>query len=147
MNNINHNIREVHTLNNFRNCLGLREGVSIDPEKIPYTGEDATCGIENEFQTAVKGRSGDVDLALYIRESRYLKNLIKRSERGDLPGKRVEEISEFIDDNRSCIWENSWVRFPRKTLSRYADAVFRGDLKSDKANPESGERRDAGNFT
>jgi hypothetical protein len=147
MNNINHNIREVHTVNEFRNSLGLREAGGIDPEKIPYTGEDVTCGIENEFQTAVRGRSGDVDLAISIRESRYLRNLMKRSERGDLPGKRIEEISEFIDDNRSGIWENSWVRFPRNTLSRYADNVFRGDLKSDKGKPDSGERLDAKNFT
>ena len=45
-------------------------------ESVPYSGADITCGIENEFQTAVSGRSSDVDLPLYISESNYLKNLI-----------------------------------------------------------------------
>lgn len=147
MNNINHNIREVQITGDFRNALGFVEGEALHAGKIPYSAGDVSCGIENEFQTAVNGRSGDVDLAIYIKESRYLKNLIKRSERGDLPGNRINEIREFIDDNRSGIWENSWVRFPRKTLSRYADAVFRRDLKSDKRKPESGERIDAENFS
>jgi hypothetical protein len=128
MNNINHNIREVQITGDFRNALGFVEGEAFHAGKIPYSAGDVSCGIENEFQTAVNGRSGDVDLAIYIKESRYLKNLIKRSERGDLPGNRIDEIREFIEDNRSGIWENSWVRFPRKTLSRYADAVFRGIL-------------------
>jgi len=147
MNNINHNIREVQITGDFRDSLGFKEGEILHAGKIPYSAGDVSCGIENEFQTAVNGISVDVDLAIYIRESRYLKNLIKRSERGDLPGNRIDEIREFIDDNRSGIWENSWVRLPRKTLSRYADAVFRGDLKSDKGNPESGERIDAENFS
>jgi hypothetical protein len=147
MNNFNHNIREVQITNGFRNSLGLNEGTIINPGKIPYTTDDVTCGIENEFQTAVNGKSGDVDLAIYIKESRYLKNLIKRAERGDLPGNRIEEIRKFIDENRVGIWENSWVRFPRKSLSRYTDTVFRRDLKSDKVNPDSGDRLDSKNFT
>lgn len=146
MNNINYNIREAHSLNDFRCSLGLSEGVSLSPEKIPYTGNDATCGIENEFQTAVKGISRDVDLSIYIRESRYLGNMVKRAERGDLPEKRIGEIFEFIDDNKNSIWENSWIRFPRNRLSQYADSIFRSDLKSDKSNPASSERHDAKSF-
>lgn len=147
MNNINNNIRETHTLNDFRKSLGISDNGDISTGKIPYTGEDITCGIENEFQTAIKGISSDVDLSIYIRESRYLRNLIKRAERGDLSGKTIAEITEFLDENRSGIWENSWVRFPRNLLSRYADSLFRSDLRSDKSNPSSPERNDAAKFT
>jgi hypothetical protein len=73
MNNINHNIREVQITGDFRNALGFVEGEAFHAGKIPYSAGDVSCGIENEFQTAVNGSSGDVDLAIYIKESRYLK--------------------------------------------------------------------------
>ncbi len=147
MNNINYNIRETHILGDFRKSLGIADDSGVCPGNIPYTGNDATCGIENEFQTSIKGNSPDVDLSIYIRESRYLRNLVKRAERGDLPGKSIAGIMEFLDENRNGIWENSWVRFPRNTLSNYADSIFRSDLRSDKCNPVSPERSDAWKFT
>ena len=113
---------------------------------IPFTGDDATCGIENEFQTAVSGKSTDVDLPRYINESNYLKNLVKRIERGDLSTKSFNGLREYLDENEKCIWENSWVRFPKNTLSSFADSVFEHDLKHDKSNPLSPDRKDRESF-
>jgi hypothetical protein len=113
---------------------------------IPYSGDDATCGIENEFQTAVSGKSADVDLPRYINESNYLKNLIKRIERGDLRATAFDGLREYLDENEKGIWENSWVRFPRNTLSGYAESVFQHDLKEDKAIPSGPDRKDRDSF-
>jgi len=113
---------------------------------IPYTGDDVTCGIENEFQTAVSGKSSDVDLPKYINGSNYLKNLIKRIGRGDLSAKSSDGLREYLDENEKGIWENSWVRFPQNTLSGFADSVLRHDLKQDKSNPSGPDRKDAGDF-
>ena len=63
---------------------------------IPYAGDDVTCGIENEFQTAVSGKSTDVDLPKYINESNYLKNLLKRTARGDLSIKSFSALREYL---------------------------------------------------
>jgi hypothetical protein len=113
---------------------------------IPYAGDDATCGIENEFQTAVSGKNSDVDLPRYINESNYLKNLIKRIGRGDLKAKSFDGLNEYLDENEKGIWENSWVRFPRNTLSSFAESVLRHDLKQDKGIPSGPDRKDAENF-
>ncbi len=113
---------------------------------IPYSGDDTSCGIENEFQTAVKGKSSDVDLPRYINESNYLKNLLKRIERGDLNAKSSDGLREYLDENEKDIWENSWVRFPRNTLSRFAESVLQHDLKEDKSCPGGPDRKDTENF-
>lgn len=113
---------------------------------IPYTGSDVTCGIENEFQTAVSGKSSDVDLPKYINESNYLKNLIKRIERGDLSTRSSDGLKEYIDENEKSIWENSWVRFPRNTLSPFAESVLQNDLKRDKSKPSGPDRKDKDSF-
>lgn len=113
---------------------------------IPYAGDDSTCGIENEFQTVVSGKSSDIDLARYISESNYLKNLVKRVSRGDAGSKRLEGLMEYLDNNEKGIWENSWVRFPRNTLSAYAESVFQHDLKQDKSSPSGPDRKDSATF-
>ena len=113
---------------------------------IPYSGDDTTCGIENEFQTAVSGKSSDVDLPKYINESNYLKNLIKRIERGDLNAKSFDGLREYLDENEKGIWENSWVRFPRNTLSGFAESVLQHDLKQDKSLPSGPDRKDKESF-
>ncbi|HOP64306.1 MAG TPA: hypothetical protein PK358_01525 [Spirochaetota bacterium] len=146
MNKINYNIGERGFIDEFRKSLGITDDGLVSPDSIPYAGSDSTCGIENEFQTAVKGSPADVDLAIYIRESGYLRNLIRRAERGDLPWKRVREITGFLEENRTGIWENSWVRFPRNLLSLYAESVFRSDIRADKKNPDSPERGDVKSF-
>jgi hypothetical protein len=146
MNQIRYGETWINT-NDFRGPTG-NEYLNLLKESgfIPYAGDDSTCGIENEFQTAVSGKNSNVDLPAYIRESNYLRNLIKRINRGDLSGKALSGLMEYLDANDKQIWENSWVRFPRNTLSCFAESVFRHDIKQDKSMPAGPDRRDSDTF-
>lgn len=146
MNQIRHGETWINS-NDFQGSAGSEFFNSLKESGfIPYAADDSTCGIENEFQTAVSGKSTDVDLPGYIRESNYLKNLVKRINRGDLSEKSLGGLKEYLDANDKGIWENSWVRFPRNTLSGFADSVFRQDLKHDKSRPSGPDRKDAESF-
>lgn len=126
-------------------CINDLSGESM-LESIPYCGGGVTCGIENEFQTAVSGRPGDVDLPIYITDSSYLKNLEKRVARGDASRKNFSRLMTFLENNSTGLWENSWVRFPASSLSRYAATVFDDDLKADKSIASSPPRGDRDRF-
>jgi len=115
-------------------------------ELAPFTPGDITVGVENELQAAVQGQQQDVDLARSIRESNYFQNLIKRGLRGDLPRSRSRELLEFLDANRENVWENSWVRFPRRLLSPLAASTFDHDLLADKRHPGGPCRSDRDRF-
>lgn len=117
---------------------------------LPFFGEDATAGVENEFQAAVLGKKEDLDLALSIEDSNYYKNMVRRAESGDTSRKKIEALNKYLDkylnQGRDNVWENSWVRFPRKTLNSFSNLVFKADLKSDKTRPDSENRTDADHF-
>ena len=127
--------------------LSLAETVSPPfAAEIPFWRDDVTIGLENEFQVAVEGARDDVDLAQSIIASKYYTNLKLRTARGDLAPRVLAELDGFLNDRRNQIWENSWVRFPRHLLGKFASAVFAEDLRADKANPESRQRADAADF-
>jgi len=113
---------------------------------LPFTPEDTTAGSENEYQTAVAGERSNVDLATAIEGSNYFRNLKKRAQRGDAPRSSVTDLEAFFSENECLVWENSWVRFPRESLSRYADTVFQEDLRADKKSSDSPPRGDASRF-
>ncbi|MFH0996488.1 MAG: hypothetical protein V1844_13485 [Pseudomonadota bacterium] len=114
-------------------------------ENMPFAPGDAAAGVENELQTAVIGNSTTVDLPISIRESDFFKNIHKRVHTGESTGKLSSELEKYLDDGPG-VWENSWVRFPRQLLSRYAQQVLKIDLLSDKRCPESGQRTDVSRF-
>jgi len=118
---------------------------------LPFSSEDGTAGVENEFQAAVLGKKEDLDLALAIEESNYYKNMVRRAESGDTSRKKIEALNKYLDkylnQGRDNIWENSWVRFPRRVLNSFSNLVFKADLKSDKTRPDYGTRTDADHFT
>ena len=113
---------------------------------LPFSSGDATAGVENEFQAAVLGKKKDLDLALAIEDSNFYKNMIRRAASGDISGKKIAALEKYLNRSRDDVWENSWVRFPRKTLNSFANLVFNADLKSDKTDPGSGPRTDADHF-
>ncbi len=115
-------------------------------QTLPFTPSDATFGAENEYQTAVIGSGNKTDLACEIRNSSYFKNLKQRAMRGDTPRTAVTALEAFLTHNDPRVWENSWVRFPRKLLSAYAESVFQNDLRSDKRRPDAPDRSDACRF-
>ncbi|WP_298273327.1 hypothetical protein [Geobacter sp.] len=113
---------------------------------LPFSLGDTTAGTENELQAAVAGRRDAVDLPLTIEQSDYLANITRRAAAGETSRRAVSELERFITDNREGVWENSWVRFPRRALSPFAREVFDRDLRADKRNPGSGLRSDADRF-
>ena len=114
---------------------------------LPFSPADTTAGAENEYQTAVVGDRGQVDLALEIEESGFFRNLKKRALRGETPRSRITALERFLADNNARIWENSWVRFPVDALNPYARTVFDADLRADKQRENSPLRSDASRFT
>lgn len=113
---------------------------------LPFAPSDATVGVENELQTAVAGDPDHADLPLYIKDSNYFKNIIKRTLSGDTPRKAVASLESYLNENADHIWENSWVRFPRAVLTPNAQKVFDQDIRSDKIAPNSPVRKDCQRF-
>lgn len=113
---------------------------------LPFTVGDATAGAESELQALVVGRRRDVDLPILIEQSNYYSNILRRAASGDAPRKAVADLEKYLDGNLERVWENSWVRFPRRTLSPAAEAIFRTDLLADKKKRAAGLRSDAHKF-
>jgi hypothetical protein len=120
--------------------LGLNVG------SLPFAPEDATAGSESEMQTVVIGKRTNVDLPLVIEQSNYLANIRKRAKAGDASEKIMTDLEKYLDADNEGIWENSWVRFPRKKLGKYAEEVLQHDLSADKDNPAKGKRSDIDRF-
>ena len=84
------------------------------------------------------GRREEVDLPRAIAASNYFANILRRTRSGDTSPKLLGDLERFLGENREQVWENSWVRFPRRLLAPAADAVLRRDLLADKRSPAGG---------
>ncbi len=118
----------------------------LNAATLPFAPADVTAGSEAEMQTVVEGRPSDVDLPLLIDESNYLANIRQRAKTGDAPLKVLTDLDQYLKDNPAQVWENSWVRFPMRTLAPFAQNILRRDLLKDKERPEQGRRGDIGRF-
>lgn len=112
----------------------------------PFAGEDSSVGMEYELQVAVEGDYRDVDLPSTIRNSSYYKNVVKRTARGDLPPRCLESLKDFICNNESNVWENSWVRFSEHRLTPWSRKVLARDFLADKSILHSRQRSDVQRF-
>jgi len=112
----------------------------------PFTGEDTSVGMEYELQVAVEGTHKDVDLPITISSSTYYKNVVKRTERGDLDPASLDSLNDFLFDNTSRVWENSWVRFPENLLTAWTRKLLALDFQADKSAPLSRPRSDIHRF-
>src|SRR5262249_30216794 len=120
-----------------------RLGSSVNhPETLPFSLNDTTAGSETELQAAVLGKSDDVDLPISIRASNYFENVARRAASGDTSPRSVRKLLDYLEGDSDCVWENSWVRVPLRTLSWLARVVLDQDLHSDKANPLAPYRSD-----
>ena len=124
--------------------LGLPGSPRLACDQLPFAGRDATAGSEDELQAVVIGPSDRCDLPLSIRESRFFRNIARRSASGEAPRRTLAEVQAFLNDSRG-VWENSWVRFPESRLSRCAREVFDTDLRVAR-NGAIGQRSDASRF-
>jgi hypothetical protein len=112
----------------------------------PFSADDITAGSECELQPAVAGSRRDVDLALTLQASNYFRNVVKRAAAGDSPTRAVSDLERFLAKAPGRVWEHSWVRFPRRLLSEFAERVFDHDLRADKRQPDGPIRWDADTF-
>ena len=112
---------------------------------VPFAIDQVTAGTETELQAAVLGPRSTVDLPRTIEASTYFANALRRAQAGDMPASTVEALQQYLAENPSTLWENSWVRFPRSRLGTAAQIVLSTDLRSDRSRP-SPYRADIGNF-
>lgn len=112
----------------------------------PFAGNDSTVGMEYELQVAVEGDHRDIDLPIVIRNSSFFKNIVKRTARGDLSESCLTELQDFLYNNTSRTWENSWVRLRPLCLSASAKKQLDFDLLKDKSDPQSKKRSDIDKF-
>ncbi len=125
--------------------LAPRDAGSLS-DRLPFCGGDVTAGSEMELQASVAGRRDRVDLPQAIENSGYFSHLLRRAASGDSPASLISALERFLAGNREQVWENSWVRFPRRCLGAFADQVFTRDLQADKSRPDAGLRADWGRY-
>jgi len=124
-------------------------GINFETEllsQLPFTNNDVSAGSETELQAVVVGNREQVDLPREIEQSRFFANLQRRTRSGETPEKLLSELQAFLSNQNNQIWENSWVRFPRRRLSRFAEKVFTRDLLANKEYPQEGNRKDADRY-
>ncbi|HHT9137916.1 MAG TPA: hypothetical protein ACFYEK_11845 [Candidatus Wunengus sp. YC60] len=132
---------------NILESLGVNSSASERfLESLPFSLNDTTAGSENELQVVVEGTNNNVDLPKIIEQSNYFRNIMKRAAAGDAPKKAITDLGKFLNDNTENVWENSWVRFPRRVLCQFANSVLTGDLRADKKDPDSEPRADIHKF-
>ncbi|MFZ3115965.1 MAG: hypothetical protein WA133_04360 [Syntrophales bacterium] len=126
--------------------MAVRGPKGVNIEALPFSINDTTAGNETELQALVIGNKRCVDLPVIIAQSNYFANILRRSAAGDLTNKAVNELEQFINGNAEEVWENSWVRFPRKYLGAFANQILECDLLTDKSDPGCGKRTDVDRF-
>lgn len=129
-----------------RLCAALGMTAGLDVSRLPFVGADGTAGAEAELQASVQGSRHTVDLPLAIAGSDFLANIQRRAAVGDTATRQLHALERFLDANADGVWDNSWVRFPRRLLGAAAAEVFRGDLRADKSDGSERLRGDATKF-
>jgi hypothetical protein len=143
---MNRHIQYPETFNNDENALQHFFASLTTTERMPFTGEDSSVGMEFELQVAVEGNHEDVDLPTTISSSTYFKNVVKRSARGDLPAVCLQSLKDFLYKNPTNVWENSWVRFPEHRLTAWTKMLLAEDFQADKSSPAAKPRTDIHRF-
>ena len=125
---------------------GLRCRSKLLLDSLPFAPGDVTAGSEDELQAVVMGNAAACDLPITIRDSRFLKNIARRSSSGEAPPKTYLELQQFLNDHEQ-VWENSWIRFPESLLSPHALNTFLADLKIGERGQLKRRRADSVKFT
>jgi hypothetical protein len=117
---------------------------TIPFDRLPFTVADATAGSEDELQAVVVGSSQDCDLPISICESRFFRNIARRSASGEGPRHTLQEVEAYLKDTLG-VWENSWIRFPQRRLSQRAQQLLEADFQVVR-DGQATERSDASRF-
>jgi hypothetical protein len=105
-----------------------------------------TAGSEDELQAVVVGNAAACDLPITIRDSRFLRNIARRSSSGEAPRENYLELQGFLSDSEE-VWENSWIRFPERRLGTHALNTLLADLRIDERGQLKRRRADSVKFT
>ncbi|MGB8768560.1 MAG: hypothetical protein WCC92_03025 [Candidatus Korobacteraceae bacterium] len=124
-----------------QHVTGERCRTALEFDALPFGRGDVTAGSEDELQAVVLGKSDRCDLPISIRESRFFRNISKRISSGEAPRQAYLDLQEFLSESQD-VWENSWVRFPERKLSRNALDMFRDDLGLDDQGAAKPKRSD-----
>jgi len=140
-------IKKQSNLSHIKELLDIKDH-SADSlvASLPFCNNDVTAGSENELLAVVKGHHEHVDLPQFIQLSNYYQNICKRARVGEMSKNVVNALENFIQDNHQNVWENSWVRLPKHTLSSYAEQTFEKDLLADKSFLNGPLRSDCDRF-
>lgn len=128
----------------LRDALGMTS--PTDVTRLPFVGDDSTGGAEAELQASVQGSRDTVDLPRAIAASDFLANISRRAAVGDAAARQVHALERFLDANVDRVWDNSWVRFPRRLFGPAAARVFSDDLRADKSESSGPMRGDVDKF-
>jgi hypothetical protein len=137
-------VAAIPTVERLRGALGMSS--AADVTRLPFVGDDATGGAEAELQASVQGGRDTADLPLAIADSDFLANICRRAAAGDAAARQVHALERFLDENVDQVWDNSWVRFPRRLFGPAAAQVFEEDLRADKSDGSGRLRGDVGKF-
>ena len=100
------------------NRLGIHAGTANFVEQLPFTGQDLSAGTENELATAVLGQRTAVDLPQAIADLPFYRQ----------GGKAGAGLEAWLAEEGAHLWEYSWVRIARHTLSAAGRAMLETDL-------------------
>jgi len=125
---------------------GFRSKTKLQLDGLPFAPGDVTAGSEDELQAVVVGNASSCDLPITIRESRYFKNIARRSSSGEASRSTYLDLQGFLEEHES-VWENSWVRFSEHRLSSHALNTFLADLKIGERGQLKRRRSDSVKFT
>src|SRR5215471_924069 len=125
---------------------GFRSKTKLQLDGLPFAPGDVTAGSEDELQAVVVGNASSCDLPITIRESRYFKNIARRSSSGEAYRSTYLDLQDFLEEHES-VWENSWVRFSEHRLSSHALNTFLADLKIGERGQLKRRRSDSVKFT
>jgi len=125
---------------------GFRSKTKLQLDGLPFAPGDVTAGSEDELQAVVVGNASSCDLPITIRESRYFKNIARRSSSGEASRSTYLDLQDFLEEHES-VWENSWVRFSEHRLSSHALNTFLADLKIGERGQLKRRRSDSVKFT
>jgi hypothetical protein len=124
---------------------GLRCKSKLLLDSLPFAPGDVTAGSEDELQAVVVGHATACDLPITVRDSRFFKNIAKRSSSGVASRNTFLELQQFLNDHTQ-VWENSWVRFPERRLSPQALNTFLADMKIGERGQRKRHRSDSVKF-
>ena len=139
--------RNRSSATDFCSSLDIPDSLEKDfLHHLPFVGSDTSVGCENELQAAVAGNRSSVDLPKKITDSIFYARLNEELPASIQTRQTLSGIQEFLEDNNSGVWENSWVLLPLEKLRPGTMRALSKDFSKDTNNPGRAFRDDMESF-